>query len=60
MYSCIQVISIMGSSHQPLEDIEWPPGLKQVHLNGRLRKDAPKAAWPRDCKVFAWSKSRKA
>ena len=32
----------------------------QVHLSGRRRKDAPKAAWPRDCKVFAWAKSSKA
>ena len=32
----------------------------QVHLNRRCRKDAPKAAWPRDCKVLAWSKSSKA
>lgn len=25
-----KVINIMGSKKQPLEDIEWPPGLKQV------------------------------
>lgn len=26
----LQVINIMGSKKQPVEDIEWPPGLKQV------------------------------